>query len=372
MLWQVSLLLILLGCYVHEVTAGIVFVGTEANSIYSCYFDDFTGAISLLNSTAAEFPSFLALHPSREFMFTVNEVQVFQNQNNSGGISAYKIDRLTGNITLINSVPSFGGDPAYIGLDATARWVGVANYEAGNYGVWMINNDFSIAPKATSFFQDIGKGPMPQQDGPHAHEFVFDRTNTFVVVPDLGNDSWDQYFFDERSGILTPASPPAIKAPAGSGPRHIAFHPTLPYAYGVSEIASTITVFSVPKPLTSLSVIQIINTLPVVQPSAAAEVQLSPDGKVLYMTNRLTGVNGTFTIFSIDQSTGKLTTIGYASTLGIEPRFFTLSRDGRFVLVANQLSNNIRVFARDERTGLIGALVSSLYNLNSVSHILQV
>lgn len=316
----------------------------------------------------------MALHASGKYVYSVSEVDVFNGFNNSGGIAAYKIDIQTGNLTLVNKpVPSLGGSPAYIGLDLTNKWIGVANYGSGNYGIWRILEDYSIAEKPTSFFQDHGKGPMPQQDGPHAHELVFNPSNSFAVIPDLGTDSWMQYNFDPNSGELHPFSEPFVKSSAGSGPRHIAYHPKLPYAYGVSEIASTVTVFHIGQN-TPLVPVQTISTLPSPVPSAAAELQFSPDGKVLYVSNRLIGLNGTIVIFNIDQSSGRLINIGYTDTNGIYPRFFTLSKDstGKFFIVANQLSNNIRVFERNIVSGLIGRLVGFVDNIIQPSHILQV
>jgi len=361
----ISLFFVLV-CY-NVVHASLVYIGTEDTNLYHGNFDDETGALTLLSSTSAQYPSFLALHPSKKYLYTTNEVESFNNVNNSGGISAYKIGN-GGSLTFINSVPSYGTDPAHISIDSRGRWIGVANYGSGNYGVWAINSDFSIASKSKVFIQDKGHGPEPQQDGPHAHEFVFGRFNTFVVVPDLGNDNWNQYFFDDDTGALTSIQP--IVAPSGSGPRHFAFHPFLPIAYGVSEIASTVTVFSAPEHLKSLAVVQRVSTLPSPQPSAAAELQFSPNGKILYVSNRLTNINGTIAIFSIDQTTGFLTSLGYFNTLGVQPRFFTLSEDGRFILVANQFSNNIKVFERDPHTGHAGRLVSSLEGVNQPSHIL--
>jgi len=122
-----------------------------------------------------------------------------------------------------------------------------------------------------------------------------------------------------------------------------------------------------------LKVLQTIYTLPAKQDTAAAEVQISHDGLFLYVSNRLTNINGTITAFSINQSTGELTTIGYTGTGGVQPRYFGLSRDGRFVLVANQFSNNIKVFPRDSKTGLIGATaVSTLEGVTAPSYIIQI
>ena len=57
--------------------------------------------------------------------------------------------------------------------------------------------------------------------------------------------------------------------------------------------------------------------------------------------------------FSIDPASGKLSLAGHQSTLGDTPRNFTLDPTGRYLLVANQATNNIFVFKRDPATGLL-------------------
>jgi len=359
----------LIACLTPIISGVILYVGTESASLYVCDFDPESGRISLKYSTKiVSNPSFLAVHYGGQIVFTVSEVGTFNNVDNSGGIASYKIDRQNGNLTLIGKpVLSLGSAPTHISLDRSQQWVGIANYNGGNYGLWKVSTDFSLAEKPTTFIQDHGKGPMPQQDGPHAHEFVFNYRNDIAVIPNLGTDTWNVYSFNELTGELSSPSP--IKAPAGSGPRHFAFHHTLPYAYGVSEIASTVTVFKTGQlPLQQL---QVVHTLPSEVNSWAAELQFSEDGRVLYVSNRYVNANGTIAIFRIDQSTGLLTNIGYAGTLGVYPRFFTLSRSGRFVLIANQNSGDIKVFTRNAATGEFGNLVGSVSGLDQPSHILE-
>jgi 6-phosphogluconolactonase len=48
-----------------------------------------------------------------------------------------------------------------------------------------------------------------------------------------------------------------------------------------------------------------------------------------------------------------LSALGYQSTMGIRPRNFTIDPSGKYVLVANQQTNNIVIFKRDTRTGLL-------------------
>ena len=76
---------------------------------------------------------------------------------------------------------------------------------------------------------------------------------------------------------------------------------------------------------------------------------MTSDGKFLYASNR--GHNS-IAIFSVDEK-GKLTPIGHESVRGEWPRNFTLSPDDKFLLVANQRTDNIVVFEKDSATGLL-------------------
>ena len=98
-----------------------------------------------------------------------------------------------------------------------------------------------------------------------------------------------------------------------------------------------------------LKQIQVIEADPL-HAGGSADIHFSPDGKFLYASNRLKGDG--LAIFSQDPSTGLLTSAGYQET-GIHPRNFTLSPDGRFVLVACRDNDEVQVFSRDSETGLL-------------------
>jgi 6-phosphogluconolactonase len=71
-------------------------------------------------------------------------------------------------------------------------------------------------------------------------------------------------------------------------------------------------------------------------------------GHFAYVANRL---NDFMTSFSISEADGKLVFIERTSCGGKVPRHIALSPNDRWLLVANQVSNNISVFARDAKTG---------------------
>ena len=85
--------------------------------------------------------------------------------------------------------------------------------------------------------------------------------------------------------------------------------------------------------------------------AGSADVHVSPDGKFLYASNR--GTSNTIAIFRINQQTGKLTLIAHQSTLGQTPRNFNFDPTGNYLLVANQNSDQVIIFKRDQVTGLL-------------------
>ena len=84
--------------------------------------------------------------------------------------------------------------------------------------------------------------------------------------------------------------------------------------------------------------------------AGSADIHISPDGKFLYASNR--GESNTIAIFKI-KSKGKLKLIAHQSTLGKSPRNFSIDPSGNFLLIGNQNSDEIVVFNRNKKTGLL-------------------
>ena len=141
-----------------------------------------------------------------------------------------------------------------------------------------------------------------------------------------------------------------IKTTPGAGPRHFTFHPNNKFAYCIEEISGTVSAYSYHNG--KLDSIQKIFSYAKTQNAyASADIHISPDGLFLYASNRVT--ENTLSIFSINQQNGKLKLVGHQSTLGEHPRNFTIDPSGRYLLVANASTNNIVVFKRDIKTGLL-------------------
>jgi 6-phosphogluconolactonase len=334
----------------------LVYVGTytqkTSKGIYLFHLDLATGNLTAAGvSPESASPSFLAIHPNHRFLYAVNEIGNFRGTN-SGAVSAYAIDPKTGGLTLLNQRPSEGSGPCHLIVDKRGKNVLVANYGSGSVSVLPIQPDGRLG-KATAFIQHHGTSVDPRrQEGPHAHSMLLDAANRFAFAADLGLDKILIYRFDSNKGTLTPNSPAYAAVKPGSGPRHTAFHPNGHYAYVINEMGSTVTAFSYDAKTGALKSLQSVSTLPqgYTGDSTTAEVQLSPDGKFLYGSNR---GHDSIVIFSIDPKTGLLTYVGHQSTEGKTPRNFCIDPSGTYLLAANQDSDSIVVFRIDPQTGLL-------------------
>src|SRR5439155_10414669 len=130
------------------------------------------------------------------------------------------------------------------------------------------------------------------------------------------------------------------RLPDGSGPRHLAFHPLGGYAYLLSELRSEITVAAWDAASGDLLLGQVIGTLGDATPpeNYPAEIQVSPDGRFVYASNR---GHDSIATFTVGEHGRRLEFAGTTSTGGSWPRYFTLDPTGRRLYVCNQRGNAI-------------------------------
>jgi len=333
-----------------------VYVGTYtggkagSEGIYLLELDPATGVLTskgLAGKVVS--PSFLAIHPNRKFLYSVNEVGDFGGKP-SGAVTAFAIDDATGTLKQLNQQSSVGSGPCHLTVDATGKNVLVANYGSGSVAVLPIADDGSLKP-ASCFIQHTGKGADPsRQESPHAHSINLDAANKFAFAADLGLDKVFIYAFDPVAGTLTPNATPFGKVAPKSGPRHFAFHPRGKFAYVINEMGNTVTAFAYDPAAGSLDEIQSISTLPADfnGTSYTADVQVHPSGKFLYGSNR---GHDSIAAFAIDEKTGKLTFLEAESTRGKNPRNFAMDPTGAFLFAENQDTDSIVAFKIDQATG---------------------
>jgi 6-phosphogluconolactonase len=326
------------------------YTGPKSKGIYRLELDLASGQLST-PALAGEVvnPSFLAIHPSRRFLYAVNEVANFKGEQNNGGVSALAIDARTGDLTLLNQQSSRGAATCHLVVDKAGKTVLVASYTGGSVASLPIGDDGRLGP-VTSFIQHEGKDIQGQPLKPHGHSINLDAGNRFAVAADLGLDKLFVYKFDSAKGTLTPNDPPYTAVSNGSGPRHFAFHPNARNGYVINERAMTVTVFDYKPQAGTLNEIQTVSTIPgeTQKGYSTAEVVVHPSGKFLYGSNR--GHNS-IAVFKIDESTGKLTPGGHASSGIKTPRNFAIDPAGQYLIVANQDGHNLIVFRINEQTG---------------------
>ncbi|MGB6897862.1 MAG: lactonase family protein [Candidatus Acidiferrum sp.] len=335
----------------------IAYVGTyttktTSKGIYAYRFDPAKGQLTSIGIAAETVdPSFLAVHPNGKYLYAVNEVGNF-NGEVSGAVSSFAIDAKTGALRFLNQVPTRGAGPCYVSLDKTGRYVLVANYDSGSIASFPVQGDGSLGT-ASGFVQHSGFGPdKDRQAGPHAHWISTSPDNRFALAIDLGLDQVIVYGFDADRGVFTPMLSGFAKVKPGSGPRHLAFLPDGKFAYVLSEMASTVTVFSYRAKTGSFSSLQTISTLPADYsgPKEGAEIAVLPSGKFLYASNR---GHDSIAVFAIDQKKGTLRSLAQVLTGGKTPRHFAIDPTGAYLLAENQESNNVVVFHIDPATGAL-------------------
>jgi len=327
---------------------------TASKGIYAWRLQTATGRVRSLGLAAdMSNPSFLALHPNGRFVYAASR--------DLNVVAAFSIDEKSGKLALLNYLASGGAGPCHLAVDATGRWLAVANYDDGALAILPIKPDGRVG-EARNVQRHEGHGPHPErQKGPHAHQAVFSPDNRYLLLGDLGLDRIFVYRFDAASGTLSANDPAYVELAAGAGARHIAFHPNGRAVYAIAELASTVTAFQYDKARGSLKMLQTISTLPssFCGTNAAAEIAVNRAGTVLYASNR---GHDSIALFSIDPERFTLTAIDDSPTLGKTPRHFAFDPSGGFLLAANQESNELAIFRVHANTGQLTPVARSVVN----------
>jgi 6-phosphogluconolactonase (cycloisomerase 2 family) len=305
-------------------------------------------------------PSCLALNAAGTVLYSANETDRV-GESKEGTISAFAIDRSTGALRLLNTVPSGGAGPTYISVHPTGRFLLVANYFGGSVAVLPILEDGKLGPASDIKAPDGKIGPTHATNAPpgsfarsghdrtHAHMIQSDPAGQFVFHADLGLDRLFIWKLDAPKGILNPAATPTVALPPGDGPRHFAFHPNGRWFYSIQEEGSNVVLFDFDATTGNLTPRQTISTLPTgfAGSSFASEILVSADGRFVYAGNRL---HDSIAIFAVGKD-GTLTYVAEEWTRGSYPRSFNFDPTGRFLYCCNQRGDNVACFRVNAATG---------------------
>ena len=339
----------------------------QSQGIYRLAFDSTTGQINArpLQVVKSENPSWLTLSKDQRHLFVVNENGPGQ-ADPVGRVSSYAIDPKTHALNLISQVQSLGNEPTHSSLSADGSHLFVSNYSVaedpgGALAVVPVAADGKLKPVVQMSSHPASRVNPERQASAHVHSTVSSPDGKYVFANDLGADKVFAYRFDPKANPqlpLTPANPAFVQLPPGSGPRHLLFSADGKHAWLTMEMSAQVAVFDYHDgTLEQTQMVDLAAGQPV-SDKAAAALHASADGKFLYVSNR--GTANQLLVFAIDPLTGRLAELQRRAVEGDHPREFSLDPSGKFLLIANQKSNQIVVVERDAKSGLLGKTVQKL------------
>lgn len=320
------------------------YVGTYTNGdskgIYE-YSIDNKGILSKVGLVAETInPTFLVKSNDKKTLFAVGET----NENGTGFIKSFKIEKE--GLQLISKEKSGGAGPCFVAINDD-DYLLTANYGGGSVGLLKTEKSGKLSELLYTQ-QHSGQGTTNRQKSPHAHSAWFHPTKKEVISVDLGtNELWFSKI-DKSKNKLVLSRQSKLKMADGAGPRHLTFHPNNKWIYVLNELNNTVSLVKEKDDMYFIdaSITMLPNDFK--EFSKAADIHISDDGKFLYASNR---GHESIVIYNVNPKNGVLELVGFESVKGKHPRNFSLSPDNKFLLVANQDTNNIVSFKRDKITG---------------------
>jgi 6-phosphogluconolactonase len=329
--------------------------GKDAQGIFSTYFDPKTGSFSL-PEMAAKLPGndSMALHPhNRRRLYSTCVVDGIANVAGFDMVDGPEILRP------INRETAKGTGPNFLSIDPSGRVAMEANWGSGDISTYQLAKDGTLSPYVEHIeYGEANHGPQPAQIHSRCHSILTAPGGRFVLVNDFGADRIYVYALDAATAKLTPNDPPFYQAAPGSAPRHLVFHPNGRLIYCNNELTNTVDLLAWDEKRGVLTRVDSWSTLPTDAPPKCrtADIALSADHRFLYGSVR--GLES-MVVWAVGRD-GRLQQVQFLKVDGVENRCVTLDATGRWLVAANQRSNDVVVFPRDPKTGKLSAPVSSI------------
>lgn len=322
-----------------------------SEGIYTAVYDTQTGVFDDLQPAArTPNPSYLAKHPARPILYSVNECIVEQFQ--CGGLSIFRTES-DGRLTFLDRFPTRGQAPCHIFVDPQGRFLLVSNYRDGRFVRFSLDQN-GLPYGEPEVFQSEGKGcHEKRQSGPHAHFSTVDPLTDNIMMVDLGTDTVYVRKYDEHLKTFSNDNRLDLKVDAGSGSRHLVLSPDAGACYVVGELKATISVFRrndenvFEGPIQSLSTLPPDNKSTDISTNTGSAIAMHPSGKYVYASNRGSGIVSVFRV----EKNRRLIYHASCETRCKIPRFCCLSPDGQCLFVCGQDSASIETYSIDIQTG---------------------
>ena len=320
---------------------------------------------------------YLASSPDGRRLYGINETKMFSNTDMFGGsVLAYTLDGESGKLSFMNTEPTVGVFPCFLTITQDGSHLIATNYGSvdtlvhsiknadGSYALVRSFDEGSVVVLPTKEDGSVGKVSdltvhtktsidPKRQISVHPHSVNVDPKDEFAFVCDRGGDRIYCYRINKAENKLEPVS--YFDTKPGTGPRHLAFHPTKDLFFVVSELLPFIAAYDFNRATGEIREINMISVEPEnYEPrdynnfgacTHPADVHVHPNGKFVFSSNR--GHNSIST-FAVDEETGALSFVRSLASQGVTPRTFAISPDGKYMLVANQDTSTVFTWALGE------------------------
>lgn len=344
--------------------AELAYVGTDGKGLRALSFDACAGRLAMLGSMAdLPKPRWVLAHPQLPLLYVAVD-----GGGEEGRVLAFTLDRSSGGLKLLNEIGAGGAGTTHLSLDMASQTLLAANFGGGSVSSIALGSDGSLGPRASTL-KASGSGPHRRQTSPHAHGVSVDLSGRYALVADMGADRVFVYGFERsnRQLLSDAAEPPrAFVAPAGSGPRRAVFGHAGNVVYVLNELSAEILVLRWDATSGRLSALQ---SLPVSSAGfagvkSASELALSRDGRFVYVADR---GESTLQVYRVHPDSGELALLQRLPSGGDSPWAFDIHPSGRWLLVANYRSQSLNLFSVDAESGLLADTGESLGSPGPVS-----
>jgi len=330
--------LVFVGCYTNQISPEIIGKG---HGIASYQLNTSTFALTPNPLIKQRNPAYLCVSGDHQFLYAVEELAELQTPR----VYAYKM-AASGELTVINSRLLSGSFACH--LHIVNSYLFVCCYGDGFTQIFPIDTDGSVLPEKQRLVHQ-GNGPNSErQASPHAH-MALDVANDLIYIADLGIDRATAYQFDDNN-MLVPSLQADLIASPGSGPRHLARHPTLEIVYLLCELSGEVFIYNVANSVAKLvNVVRTIKMDKISSDVSAAAIKISPNGRFLYASNRRYNL---MSVFRVDEQ-GRLYFVKNIELVVQTPRDFSISPDGKVLVVAGQDSHSLALYSIDRNNGIL-------------------